>query len=124
MGKSKPAESPGQPVLPLSDTPGKANGTAPGPGFTSLLQGPRNGQGAPGTSSQTPSPDPGASQARSPSLTWTLLAADALLVVLAAWQVTTRRGHLGFWGGLLTVLAVGLGAWLGCSAFLHRRPDD
>ncbi len=124
MGKTKPAETPGQPVLPLSDGGGKSEPAPASAGLSTLLRGSNNGPSAPGQTQGAQPREHDASRPRSSSLTWTLLAADALLVVLAVWQVVTRRGRLGFWGGLLTVLAVGLGAWLGCSAFLLRRHRD
>ncbi len=119
MAKTKPAETPGQPALPLGEETRTPERPAGNSGLNTLLQGSRNGQGP-----ADPSGEHGSGQPRLSSLTWTLLAADALLVILAVWQVATRRGRLGFWGSLLTILAVGLGGWLGCSAFLLRRRGD
>ena len=105
MNGSKPVNSPAQPPLPLSD----ADSPAVGPGLGTLLQGQKPGPSAAAASPETSPP---------PSLRWGLLAADALLVLLAAWLVFGRTQRLGVWEILLCVLALGLAAWLGCWAFL------
>ena len=105
MNGTKPVNSPAQSPLPLSD----AEGPAVGPGLGTLLQGQKN---APSPASATPEAAP------PPSLKWALLAADALLVLLAAWLVFGRAQRLGVWEILLCVLALGIAAWLGCWAFL------
>ena len=110
MNGAKPVNPPDQSALPLSDN----SSSAVGPGLGTLLQGRRAGD--PVSSSKTaPSPDRAARQSR--SLRWTLLAADALLVLLAVWLVLGRSRPLSVWEILLCVLAFGLAACLGCWAF-------
>jgi hypothetical protein len=117
MGGAKPAKTPAPASLPASDP----NGPAAGPGFNSLLQGRHSGQ-EPGGSAL---PDKAGTEAKSArparSLSWILLAADLLFIVLAIWLVFGRASRPSPWEVLLSVLALGLGAWLACYAFLMRR---
>jgi hypothetical protein len=117
MNGAKPARTPAQPALPLAeDKNGPA--TTPGPGLSSLLQGQRPEEPCP-PQPLTHASEDGRSGKFRPILTWTLLAADLFLVVLAWWLMT--GGHRGGWGFVLAVAAVVLGGWLGSCAFLCRR---
>jgi hypothetical protein len=120
MRGTKPANSPAQTALPLAGGQGPDESPAVGPGLGSLLQGPR-----PDETNSRPQPssfDPLEDKVDAPrSLAWTLLAADLLLVVLAIWIVLRGPSRPGPTEILLVVAALGLGAWLGCCAFLFRR---
>jgi hypothetical protein len=124
MNGAKPANAPETPSLPFSEPGDGASGSAVGPGLSKLLHGQRHEAAA---ASQPAPAAPSTPEAGGPptgSLRWALVAADLLLVALAVGLVAGRRGRLGVWEGLLCILAFGLGAWLGCRAFLmfRRRP--
>ena len=114
MNGAKPVNPPDQPALPLAE----GGGPAVGPGLGTLLQGRRAGgsPGAPRSGDTSASLPPAMRQ--SGLLRWTLLAADALLILLAAWLVFGRAQRLGVWEILLCVLALGIAACLGCWAVL------
>jgi hypothetical protein len=116
MGGAKPANSPGAAASGAPET----KGPTAGPGFTSLLQGQHNEEPAPASPGERlePSPPPARSGR---SLFWVLLAADGLFIVLALWLMVGRSGRPGRWEILLSVLALGLGAWLACYAVLARK---
>lgn len=124
MNGAKPAESSAEPQLPLSEGNEGMNGDAPGPGLSTLLHGPGNGNAGP--AGTAPRPQGSTPQARgvSRALRWSLIAADLVLVLLAGWMVAGRGGRPGFWEIALSTLAVGLGAWLACSAVLLRDRDS
>jgi hypothetical protein len=118
MGGTKPANPPAQAPLPLAEEASPPPGASLGPGLTTLLKGQRPGQGP----AETPPPGEVSSAGRIPrSLPWTLLAADVLLITLAVWIVARGAGRAHLTEILLVAAALGLGAWLGCCAFLLRR---
>jgi hypothetical protein len=124
MSGTKPANPPAQSALPLSEGGQEPKRAAVGPGLSSLLQGQRNGESPAALKTGRPENGGGSPARPSHALTWTLLAADVLLIILAVWLVAGRPGRPGFWEILLCVLALSLGAWLGCCAFLWRRRDE
>ncbi len=112
MNGAKPVNPPDQPALPLSE----GSSPAVGPGLGTLLQGRRAGAslGAPPSSDTASSRNTPLGQ--SGLLRGTLLAADVLLILLAAWLVFGRAQRLGVWEILLCVLSLGIAACLGCWA--------
>ena len=121
MNGAKPANPPDQPVLPLSSEDGKSGGTGVGPGMSTLLQGQRPKEAATLPNAPRPETTPPASPSTSAGLQWTLLAADLVLVILAVWLMTGGAGPPGVAGIALGIVAISLGAWLGCYAFLHGK---
>jgi hypothetical protein len=120
MGGGKPANYPAQTALSLPGELGADDTPTVGPGFGSLLQGQRSEEASPRL--QPSSMEAFEEKVEAPrSLSWTLLAADLLLVVLAIWIVMRDPSRPGPTEILLVVAALGLGAWLGCCAFLFRR---
>ena len=119
MGGTKPANLPGQSALPLSED-AAGDGTAVGPGLNTLIQGQHDDE-TPAPHQPRPPTAGAAAGWPSQTLTLTLLLADLVLILLSVWLVVERRGRLGFWETVLCVATLGLGAWLGCLAFLLRK---
>ena len=120
MGGAKPAQPPAQVSLPPPDQEGPGPGAPVGPGLGTLLQGNRAGEPLSAPRESHLAGPKSASRSRF-SLVVTLLAADMLLIVLAAWIVLRGPGRPGAGEVMLVVAALGLGAWLSCCAFLLRR---
>jgi hypothetical protein len=118
MGGAKPANPSAQPPLPLSNDTAATHRPAVGSGLSTLLQGQRPEEAA---AKPTRPAELQGDGRFSRHLTWTLLAADLLLVTLAVWIVARGTGRPHLTEMLLVAAALGLGAWLGCYAFLLRR---
>jgi hypothetical protein len=120
MNGAKPASKPEQTELGVAQ-PASGAGHSVGPGLGRLLHGDNHERMAPGPAlEQTSQPD--ASTSISRSLFWTLLAADALLLVLASCLLITGRSRPDLLVVILAVMAVALGAWLSCYAVWSRGP--
>jgi len=125
MNGAKPASAPEGNSAPAA-APAAESTTPVGPGFGRLLQGaPRSPAPAPSPVQKPPHgrPFPAISRA----LFWTMLAADLLLLILAASVILTTRGRVPLWTLALAASAISLGAWLGCyavwSSDIGRRGD-
>ena len=117
MHETNPANSPEQTGLPLTS----GNEAGIGPGLGSLLQGNKHGPTpvSPDSRGEAAGSDFTVRQPR--SLQWTLVAADALLVLLAFWLVVGKTKALSIWEILLCVVTLSLASCLGCWAFLLGR---